>query len=75
MFADASHQGFGCVLQQRDRVIAYASCQLRSGEVFFPTHDLELARVVYALKIRSHYLFGTLCKIMIDHKNLKYIFT
>ena len=75
VYADASHQGLGCVLQQRDRVIAYASRQLRPGEELFPTHDLELAAVVHALKIWRHYLFGTSCKIMTDRKNLKYIFT
>ena len=41
----------------------------------YPTHDLDLAAVVHALKIWRHYLYGTSCQIMTDHKSLKYIFT
>jgi len=51
VFCDASSIGLGCVLMQEGRVIAYASCQLRKHEVNYPTHDLELAAVVHALKI------------------------
>jgi hypothetical protein len=57
------------------RVIAYASWQLRQHELNYPTHDLELAAVVHALKIWRHYLFGQRCDIYTDHKSLKYIFT
>ncbi|WVZ93769.1 hypothetical protein U9M48_039726, partial [Paspalum notatum var. saurae] len=57
------------------KVIAYASRQLRKYEVNYPTHDLELAAVVHALKIWRHYLFGQRCEIYTDHKSLKYIFT
>ncbi|WVZ94154.1 hypothetical protein U9M48_040084 [Paspalum notatum var. saurae] len=57
------------------KVIAYASRQLRKHEVNYPTHDLELAAVVHALKIWRHYLFGTKCEFYTDHKSLKYIFT
>ncbi|WVZ76697.1 hypothetical protein U9M48_024650 [Paspalum notatum var. saurae] len=57
------------------KVIAYASRQLRKHEVNYPTHDLELAAVVHALKIWRHYLFGNRCEIYTDHKSLKYIFT
>jgi hypothetical protein len=60
---------------QEGRVIAYASRQLRQHELNYPTHDLELAAVVHALKIWRHYLFGQRCDIYIDHKSLKYIFT
>ena len=67
--------GLGCVLMQEDRVIAYASRQLRRHELNYPTHDLELAAVVHALKIWRHYLYGQQCDIYIDHKSLKYIFT
>ena len=75
MFYDASVTGFGCVLMQEGRVIAYASRQLRKHEVNYPTHDLELAIVVHALKICRHYLLGNVCHIYTDHKSLKYIFT
>jgi hypothetical protein len=60
---------------QEGRVIAYASCQLQKHEVNYPTHDLELAAVVRALKIWRHYLLGNVCNICTDHKSLKYIFT
>jgi hypothetical protein len=60
---------------QEGRVIAYASHQLRKHEVNYPTHDLELAAVVHALKIWRHYLLGNICNIFTDHKSLKYIFT
>jgi hypothetical protein len=51
VFCDASKNGLGCVLMQDERFIAYASHQLRKHEVNYPTHDLELAAVVHALKI------------------------
>ena len=57
------------------RVIAYASRQLKVHEKNYPTHDLELAAVVFALKIWRHYLYGARCQIFTDHKSLKYIFT
>jgi hypothetical protein len=60
---------------QENRVIAYASRALRPHEKNYPTHDLELAVVVHALKIWRHYLMGACCNIYIDHKSLKYIFT
>ena len=56
-------------------VVAYASRQLRKHEVNYPTHDLELAAVVHALKIWRHYLMGKRCELYTDHKSLKYIFT
>jgi hypothetical protein len=55
--------------------VAYASCQLRPHELNYPTHDLELAVVVHALKIWRHYPLGSHCEIYSDHKSLKYIFT
>ncbi|WVZ76463.1 LOW QUALITY PROTEIN: hypothetical protein U9M48_024439 [Paspalum notatum var. saurae] len=67
--------GLGCVLMQEGKIVAYASRQLRKHEVNYPTHDLELAAVVHALKIWCHYLFGQRCEIYTDHKSLKYIFT
>ena len=56
VYSDASQQGLGCVLMQNDRVIAYASRQLKKHEENYPTHDLELATVIFALKIWRHYL-------------------
>ncbi|GKC13492.1 putative reverse transcriptase domain-containing protein [Tanacetum coccineum] len=67
-------QGFGCVLMQRGKVIAYASRQLKKHEKNYTTHDLELGAVVFALKIWRHYLYGTKSVIYTDHKSLQYIF-
>jgi hypothetical protein len=58
IYCDASKQGLGCVLMQEGHVIAYVSCQLRKHEHNYPTHDLELAAVIHALKIWRHYLLG-----------------
>ena len=68
VYYDASRQGLGCVLMQDGRVIAYASRQLKEHENRYPTHDLELAAVVHALKIWRHYLIGNKCDIYTDHK-------
>ena len=75
IYSDMSKLGLGCVLMQHGRVIAYASRQLRIHERNYPTHDLELAAVIFALKIWRHYLYGVSCEIFTDHKSLKYIFT
>jgi hypothetical protein len=75
VYTDASRIGLGCVLMQEGRVIAYGSRQLRKHEGNYPTHDLELATVVFALKSWRHYLYGESCDIYTDHKSLKYIFT
>ena len=74
VYCDASHLGLGCVLMQEGKMIAYASRQLRKHEKNYPTHYLELAVVVHALKIQRHYMIGNKCKIFTDHKSLKYIF-
>jgi hypothetical protein len=75
IYSDASYKGLGCVLMQNGKVIAYASRQLKVHERNYPTHDLELAAVVFALKIWRHYLYGEHCEIYTDHKSLKYFFT
>nr|GFC52559.1 putative reverse transcriptase domain-containing protein [Tanacetum cinerariifolium] len=73
VYCDASHQGLGTVLMQREKVIAYASRQLKPHEENYTTHDLELGAVVFALKIWRHYLYGTKCNVFTDHKSLKHI--
>ncbi|KAL5575189.1 hypothetical protein UlMin_016888 [Ulmus minor] len=75
VYSDASKMGLGCVLMQHGKVIAYASRQLKDYEKNYPTHDLELAAVVFALNIWRHYLYGVKCEIFTDHKSLKYFFT
>ncbi|GKG14565.1 putative reverse transcriptase domain-containing protein, partial [Tanacetum coccineum] len=71
VYCDALKQGFGCVLMQRGKVIAYASRQLKKHENNYTTHDLELGAVVFALKIWRHYLYGTKSVIYTDHE-IKY---
>ncbi|GJW66730.1 putative nucleotidyltransferase, ribonuclease H [Tanacetum coccineum] len=73
VYCDASHQGLGAVLMQREKVIAYASRQLKPNEENYTTHDLELGAVVFALKIWRHYLYGTKCTVFTDHKSLQHI--
>ena len=60
---------------QDGKVVAYASRQLKPREQNYPTHDLELDAVVFALKIWRHYLYGEKCRIYTDHKSLKYLLT
>ncbi|GJU86560.1 retrotransposon protein, putative, ty3-gypsy subclass [Tanacetum coccineum] len=72
VYCDASYSGLGCVLMQRGRVIAYASRQLKKHEENYPTHDLEFAAVVLALKIWRHYLYGVKFIIYTDHRSLQY---
>jgi hypothetical protein len=73
IYTDAFRIGVGCVLMQDGKVIAYDSRQLKKHERNYPTHDLELAVVVLALKSWRHYLYGETCDIYSDHKSLKYI--
>ena len=73
IFSDASLNGLGCVLMQEGKVVACASRQLKPHEKNYPTHDLELAAIVFALKIWRHYLYGEKCFIYTDHKSLKYL--
>ena len=58
MYCDASKDGLGCVMMQSERVVAYGSRQLKNHEHNYTTHDLELAVIVFALKIWRHYLYG-----------------
>ena len=74
VYFDACGQGLGCMLMQEGKVVAYASRQLRQHELNYPTHDLELAAVVFALMIWRHYLYGTRFEVFSDHKSLKYLF-
>ena len=75
LYSDASGIGLGCVLMQDGKVVAYASRQLKPHEQNYPTHDLELAVVVFALKIWQHYLYGGKCRIYTNHMSLKYLLT
>ncbi|GJV11879.1 putative reverse transcriptase domain-containing protein [Tanacetum coccineum] len=73
VYYDASHKGLGAILMQKEKVIAYASHQLKVNERNYTTHYLELGAVVFALKIWSHYLYGTKCVVFTDHKSLQHI--
>ena len=65
----------GCVLMKSRKVVAYGSRQLKNHDQNYPTQDMELATVVFALKIFLHYLFGEQFEVFSDQKSLKYIFT
>ncbi|GKE40721.1 putative reverse transcriptase domain-containing protein [Tanacetum coccineum] len=73
VYCDASLQGLGAVLMQREKVIAYASRQLKPHEENYTTHDHELGVVVFTLNIWRHYLYGTKCTMFTDHKSLQHI--
>ncbi|KAL4339541.1 hypothetical protein GQ457_08G027020 [Hibiscus cannabinus] len=73
-YSDASHSGLGCFLMEGENVIAYASRQRKPHELNYPTHDLEFAAIVFALKIWRHYLYVEKCHMFTDHKSLKYLF-
>ena len=75
VYTDASKEGLGCVLMQHGKVVAYATRKLKPHELNYPTHDLELAAVVFALKKWRHYLYGVVFEIFTDHKSLKYLFS
>ncbi|GJQ99823.1 reverse transcriptase domain-containing protein [Tanacetum coccineum] len=72
-YCDASKKGLGDVLMQREKVISYASRQLKIHEKNYTTHDLELGAVVFALKIWRHYLYGTKYTVFTAHKSLQHI--
>ncbi|GKA32800.1 putative reverse transcriptase domain-containing protein [Tanacetum coccineum] len=73
VYCDASLKGYGSVLMQREKVIAYASRKLKVLEENYTTHDLELGAVVFTIRLWRHYLYGTKCVVFTDHKSLQYI--
>ncbi|GKA09532.1 putative reverse transcriptase domain-containing protein [Tanacetum coccineum] len=73
VYCDAYLKGYGAMLMQREKVIAYASRQLKVHEENYTTYDLELGAVVFALRLWRHYLYGTKCVVFTDHKSLQYI--
>ena len=75
VYYDASKDGLECVLMQSGRVVTYGSGQLKNHERNYLTHDMEMATIVFALKIWHHYLYGEQFEVFSDHKSLKYIFT
>ena len=75
IFCDASTIGLGCVLMDGGKVIASTSRQLKVHEKNYPTHDLELEVVVFALKLWRHYMYGVRVDVFTDHKSLQYVFT
>ncbi|KAJ0525818.1 putative nucleotidyltransferase, Ribonuclease H [Helianthus annuus] len=74
VYCDASKLGFGCVLMQRQKIIAYASRQLKKHKENYTTHDLELRALIFAFKIWRHYLYGSKFIVFTDHKSSRYVF-
>ena len=75
VYCDASKEGLGCVLMQSERIVAHVSRQLKNHEQNYPTNDMDLEAIVFALKIWRHYLYGEQFEVFSNHKSLKYIFT
>ena len=75
IYCDASRALLGCVLMQRDKVISYVSRKLKVHEKNYPTHDLELPAMVFALKIWIKYLYGVHVYVFTNHKSLQYVFS
>nr|GEX16167.1 putative reverse transcriptase domain-containing protein [Tanacetum cinerariifolium] len=73
VYCDVSLKGYGAILMQREKVIAYASRKLKVHEENYTTHNLELGAVVFAIRLWRHYLYGTKCMVFTDHKSLQYI--
>ena len=63
------------MLMQHGKVVAYATRKLKPHEVNYPTNDLELAAVMFALKMWRHYFYGVTFEAFTDHKSLKYLFS
>ena len=75
VYYDASRVGLGCFLTQHEKVISYASMQLKVHDRNYPTHDPELTAVVFVLKLWRHYLYGVHVDVYTNHKSLQYVFT
>ena len=75
MYYDVSKDRLRCVLMQSGRVVTYGSQQLKNHKQNYPTHDMELATIVFSLKFWRHYIYGEKFEVFLDHKSLKYIFT
>ena len=75
VYTNTSKDDLGCVLMQNGKVIAYASRKLKPHEQNYPTFDLELAVVVFALKKWRHYLYGVTFEVFTEHKSFKYLFS
>ena len=75
VYCDASKDELGYILMQSRRVVAYGSRQLKNHEHNYPTHDLELVAIIFAIMIWRHNLYGYQFEVYSDHKSLKYIFT
>ena len=75
IYCVASRVCLGCVFMQQDKVIVYASRHLKVHEKNYPTHDLELAAVMFAIKIWRHYMYGVHVDVFTDHKSLQYMLT
>nr|GFB80610.1 retrovirus-related Pol polyprotein from transposon 17.6 [Tanacetum cinerariifolium] len=73
VYCNASHKGLGAVLMQKEKVIAYASLQLKIYKKNYTTHDLEMRVMMFALKMWRHYLYGIKCVVFIDHKSFQHI--
>ena len=71
VYCDASKDGLGCVLMQSGRVVAYGSRQLKNHERSYPTHDMELAAIVFTLEVWNHYLYCEQFEVFLDHNSLK----
>lgn len=74
VYCDTSHKELGCMLMQEKKLVAYALRQLKIHEKNYPTHNLELTTVVFALKIWRHYMCGAHFHFYSDHKSLKFLF-
>nr|GEU75719.1 reverse transcriptase domain-containing protein [Tanacetum cinerariifolium] len=72
-YCDASHKGLGAILMQMEKVIAYASPQIKVHEKNYTIYKLEIRLMAFALKMWRHYLYGTKCVVFTNHKSLQHI--